>query len=510
MDLSITGQVMPGRNGLEFWNRARQIRPEGSGGPLFNRQGQVIGINPAVIPPLPGGSLGFPIRPALELLRTRPPSEKLGLLPILRPVPAPAERIRVLVVDDDSVDRYYPRSILLQRFGAEVLEADSSVKALEILSQSPVDAIITDLRMPGMDGLQMLEFVRTDPKLAGTEIIVVSGYSHEQAVRRAMQMGASDFLTKPFDHATLFRKLTALFNRIELRRRARPAPEGRRSRLRILVADMDPHFGVFVSDALASRYWVRQATSDLEILGLTNAWNPNLLLLNPAVLHLDMATLLDQLWEQGLGRHRGVYLLTEEETDVSSLDPRLAGSVRRTLPADPFAAAVRGLLEPATVTRDTAAGWIRRIEPEMVTAVRQVFLLMTSLEAVPADVPAGLPADLFCSLPLRSSQTGLRLLLEIGCSRSWGENLARRFTGHAQTDLVDGTLRELLHLLGERLRESCLTRDLPLQVSRPVVTTRPTPLPDGSLFQWEKHFQWTAAGTFRLSLLGLQEGSSRP
>jgi hypothetical protein len=63
VDLSITGQVMPGRNGLEFWNRARQIRPEGSGGPLFNRQGQVIGINPAVIPPLPGGSLGFPIRP---------------------------------------------------------------------------------------------------------------------------------------------------------------------------------------------------------------------------------------------------------------------------------------------------------------------------------------------------------------------------------------------------------------------------------------------------------------
>ena len=423
-------------------------------------------------------------------------------------MPVPADRIRVLVVDDDAVDRYYPRSVLLQRFGAEVLEADSSVKALEILSQSPVDAIITDLLMPGMDGLQMLEFVRTDPKLAGAEIIVVSGYSDEQAVRRAMQMGAGDFLTKPFDHATLVRKLTALFTRIERRRRTRPVPEGRRSRLRILVADTDPHFGVFVSDALASRYWVRQASSDLEILGLANAWNPNFLLLNPAVLRLDLATLLDQLWEQGLGRHLRVYLLTAEETGVASLDPRVAGSVRRTLVADSFASTVRTILEPAAVTPDTAAGWVRRLEPDIVTAVRQVFVLMTSLEAVPTDVPASLPAALFCSLPLRCSPTGLRLLLEIGCSRPLAEDLARRFTGHSESDLVDGALRELIHLLGARLRESCLTQDLPLQVSRPVVTTRPTPPPGHALFHWEKHFQWTPGEVFHLSLAGFQDASA--
>ena len=416
---------------------------------------------------------------------------------------APADRIRVLVVDDDSVDRYYPRNVLQQRFGAEVLEAESGVKALEILSQAPVDAIITDLLMPGMDGLQMLEFVRTDPKLAATEVIVVSGYSHEQAVRRAMQMGAGDFLTKPFDHATLVRKLTALFNRLERRRRTRAAPEGRRARLRILVADTDPRFGAFVSETLASRYWVRQATSDLEILGLANAWNPNLLLLNPAVLHLDLATLLDQLWEQGLGRHLGVYLLTAKETDVSSLDPRVAGSVRRTLEGDSFAAAVRRILEPAAITADTAAGWIRRLEPEIVSAVRQVFTLMTTLEAVPSDVPASRPAALFCSLPLCSFPTGLRLLLEIGCSRFLAEDLAKRFTGHSRSDdVVEGTLRELINLLGGRLRESCFARDLPLQASRPVVTTRPTPPPHPSLFHWEKHFQWTPGEVFHLSLAG--------
>jgi len=420
-------------------------------------------------------------------------------------VAASADRIRVLVVDDDAVDRYYPRSVLLQRFGAEVLEAESSVKALEILSQGPVDAIITDLLMPGMDGLQMLEFVRTDPKLAGTEIIVVSGYSHEQAVRRAIQMGAGDFLTKPFDHATLFRKLTALFNRIEQRRRARPVPEGRRSRLRILVADPDPQFGVFVSDALASRYWVRQAASDLEIVGLANAWKPNLLLLNPAVLHLALATLLDQLWEQGLGRHLGVYLLTAEECDAASLDPRVLGSVRRTLVADSVASTVRRILEPAVVTPDTAADWIRRLEPEIVTAVRQVFVLMTSLEAVPVNVPAGFPATVFCSLPLLSCSTSLRLLLEIGCSRPLAEDLARRFTGRSQSDLIDGALREMINLLGGRLRESCLTRDLPLQVSRPVVTNRPTPAPDHALFHWKRHFQWTAGEIFHLSLAGFQE-----
>jgi DNA-binding NtrC family response regulator len=100
---------------------------------------------------------------------------------------------RILVVDDEqSMCQYL--SILLAKEGHEVQTANSGADALRLLDQSPVDVVMTDVRMPGMDGIQLLKGVRAiDPDLP---VIIMTAYASEQAAIDAVNLGAFAYVMK--------------------------------------------------------------------------------------------------------------------------------------------------------------------------------------------------------------------------------------------------------------------------------------------------------------------------
>jgi DNA-binding NtrC family response regulator len=100
---------------------------------------------------------------------------------------------RILVVDDEqSMCQYL--SILLTKEGHEVVTANSGADALRLLDQAPVDVVITDVRMPGMDGIQLLKGVRAlDPELP---VIMMTAYASEQTAIDAVNLGAFGYVMK--------------------------------------------------------------------------------------------------------------------------------------------------------------------------------------------------------------------------------------------------------------------------------------------------------------------------
>jgi len=107
----------------------------------------------------------------------------------------PIQRERVLVVDDDLalVDTLADG---LSDLGYEVVGTGSSLEAKELLEQHTFDALLTDLRMPGLDGLGLLAVSR---KLSRERpVIVMTAYSAVDAAVEAVRRGACDYLTKPF------------------------------------------------------------------------------------------------------------------------------------------------------------------------------------------------------------------------------------------------------------------------------------------------------------------------
>lgn len=104
---------------------------------------------------------------------------------------------KVLIVDDEDNIRKI-LAIQLKRLGHEVLEAPDGPEALEILSDESVQTIVTDLKMPKMDGLELLQRVRKAYPQIPTVMITAHG-TVDTAVE-AMKRGAFDYITKPFDH----------------------------------------------------------------------------------------------------------------------------------------------------------------------------------------------------------------------------------------------------------------------------------------------------------------------
>lgn len=105
------------------------------------------------------------------------------------------ERPLVLVVDDDSAVREVV-SKALNSAGYSTELAEDAVSALARLVEKPFDLLITDLKMPGHDGLWLIREARaTCPNLP---VIVITGYSSEEAAIEAINLGVAGYLTKPF------------------------------------------------------------------------------------------------------------------------------------------------------------------------------------------------------------------------------------------------------------------------------------------------------------------------
>jgi two-component system cell cycle response regulator DivK len=117
--------------------------------------------------------------------------------------------MRVLLVEDAPFLRYaFGR--LLRMHGFEVMEANDGHEALECVSKFQPQLVVTDLMMPVMDGVELIERLRSDPETADLPVVAITADATEQAERKARQAGAVDFITKPIDLPALLDRLRAL------------------------------------------------------------------------------------------------------------------------------------------------------------------------------------------------------------------------------------------------------------------------------------------------------------
>jgi DNA-binding response OmpR family regulator len=115
----------------------------------------------------------------------------------------------ILIVEDDAS----VRQLIRTRLGAaeyEVHVARNGVEALSAIRRFEPDAMILDINMPELDGFGVLEAMRGNPPGARPATMILTARHAEDDVRRAMQLGAKDYLTKPFSEAQLLRRLTRL------------------------------------------------------------------------------------------------------------------------------------------------------------------------------------------------------------------------------------------------------------------------------------------------------------
>ena len=125
---------------------------------------------------------------------------------------------RVLVVDDDEGNRLMLER-RVRRLGHEVLSASNGQEALALLGTTPIDLVLLDIQMPVLDGQQTLQILHADAGLRRIPVIVLSASRDIQRVARCIELGAEDYLPKPFNPILLRARINASLEKKQLRDR---------------------------------------------------------------------------------------------------------------------------------------------------------------------------------------------------------------------------------------------------------------------------------------------------
>jgi two-component system, chemotaxis family, chemotaxis protein CheY len=121
-------------------------------------------------------------------------------------------RHRVLVVEDSATMRGFVTAALESGGPYAVTQAESGFHALKILPRNRYDLIITDINMPDINGLELVQFIRKSDRHRSTALIIISTQSSEKDRLRGMSLGADEYLAKPLSADTLLSAVDRLLS----------------------------------------------------------------------------------------------------------------------------------------------------------------------------------------------------------------------------------------------------------------------------------------------------------
>src|SRR5512142_1636783 len=127
----------------------------------------------------------------------------------------PGDAMKILLVDDSLTIRSLLRRTLGDLLKGEVVEAANGVEALAQIARRRFDLVVLDVNMPVMDGLETLEAIRASPEHTALRVVMLTSEKNEALVRRLVELGITDFLSKPLSQEALSVRLARILSRLQ-------------------------------------------------------------------------------------------------------------------------------------------------------------------------------------------------------------------------------------------------------------------------------------------------------
>ena len=171
----------------------------------------------------------------------------------------------VLVVDDNAANTELARRVLTRAGLDRVIEVQDPARVRDVLEADEPDLVLLDLRMPKMDGFEVLEIIQRHAAGSFLPVIVVTADDSRTSVERALTMGAHDFLTKPFNASELVLRVRNLLLMREAYVELRRNRAWLRSRLHLFEPDLALGLGDNAQVRRAIEQAIREHTFDLAV-----------------------------------------------------------------------------------------------------------------------------------------------------------------------------------------------------------------------------------------------------
>jgi CheY-like chemotaxis protein len=353
--------------------------------------------------------------------------------------------MNVLIADDEPMTRSLLRRVLTRDCGCTVAEAGDGLAALSSCGTTRPDLIITDLRMPVMDGIELIESLRQVPALSAIPVVMMTAAREQGPVHRAIELGVTDYLLKPLQADRLAERLRTVLERMT-RASEGPMPG---DDISVLVADGSAEFRQFVALALGPHRVIHQAQSGVAALPRAIETRPGIVLvgselglLGPELLMRKMRAATELADTRIVAVvPKGADTAIPEQADAVVIRTTVAEDLRRQLAKVVGGNRKAGVLAAHPTLRDQVAA-----------AADQVFGMMLQLdlqhsfEIQPRPVAQMIVAELAIDLPDSAEVLTTALHTDLASAAKIADGMAKE--GAAPAPGPEDALAAASHALG--------------------------------------------------------------
>jgi CheY-like chemotaxis protein/CheY-specific phosphatase CheX len=388
--------------------------------------------------------------------------------------------MKVLLVDDSLTIRSLLQRTLHGLFPVETAHAANGVEALAQINHHRFDLVILDVNMPVMDGVETLEAIRTSPDHAALPVVVLTSERNEAVVRRLVELGVSDFLSKPLRTEVLGERLLKLRNQwLDRAKAALPISHQAGERLRIMVVEQDPDRRHFFTTVLHSHFDVVEADSGAAALQICLAPNQQ---------KLDLVLVGDQIGLPPVemfvpklrtlapaSSARMVGCRSSRQASDMRIEHLFDGMVQRSLVPEVFLAELQRIFSGAGRPLGKLLALRPSLRKDIVSATEQVFGIMLSVPVELSDsgsaAATSQPLDGAHATIGLETDGELTLDLRFDASHQTGREIAARMIGVDASEVQDADVlasaAELVNIVMGRLRNRLVETDVHAQIQIP-------------------------------------------
>ena len=218
---------------------------------------------------------------------------------------------RILVIDDDIVNLKIAEHVLEKDYN--VTCAKSGMEGIDILKSNDIDLVLLDLYMPEMNGMDVLAKIREDASISSVKVVILTSSGMKTDVTEAIQLGALDFIKKPFFPTEFLDRIKKVLNIAK--------------KDNILVVDDDKMNLAIVHKMLGIRYDVTCVSSGMDAISYLNNNVPDMILLDLHMPEMNGLEVLEKIREQDKLSDIPVVFLTADNDRKTEIDIFKAGAM---------------------------------------------------------------------------------------------------------------------------------------------------------------------------------------
>lgn len=404
--------------------------------------------------------------------------------------------MKILIAEDDLVTRELLKRIL-SHMSDEIVEAGDGLEALEMIEKEDPDFLFTDLQMPELGGVELIEAVRNSKKHSQLPVVCMSSVKERDEITSLVRLGIQDYILKPIRPAEVHDRFRKVISQHSGWRR-RQGAEGVRA---LLLVDPDPNFREFAKTFLEPAFTITEAVSGAHALRVYKEADakPSVVLAArglPLVNELQLKNLMARMASDMGGMPPAFWLCADDEPPAKVLVD-FAGFVRRSFVPDAFAEELRRTLlhghAPVDKLRihftEDARRWSH-------TAIRQTLGVMSGQEVRVLKAEEAPATTSGVAGRIMLSNTGLSVTIIILCEQQDAVALASKVLRREATVETGGVdvFGELSNTVGGRARAALIEHGFDLQLSLPEILADHTLPPDG---RWDLSDWYETAGGSR-------------